>query len=52
MLFIISHFGMFEGVTFSQLFPPSFVKCINPSSLPTQINPSFIEDSLAAKIVQ
>ena len=44
--------GIPFGVTLSHVFPPSFVMCTKPSSLPTQSNPSFNGDSLAAKIVQ
>ena len=51
ILLIIIHSGIFFGVTFSHVLPLSFVRCINPSSLPTHIKPSSMFDSSTANIV-
>ncbi len=50
---ICDHSGRmsFGGVTLVQVFPPSRVRWINPSSDPTQIKPFVIGDSLMVKIV-
>src|SRR6185312_3602219 len=47
----VPHSGMAFGVTFSQCWPPSRVRCTRPSSLPAQIRPFCNGDSTTEKIV-
>src|SRR5204862_3426444 len=46
-----AHSGSPGGVTFFQVFPPSRVTCISPSSEPAQITPAVRGDSAMVKTV-
>src|SRR5690349_7806378 len=51
MMLTMLHSVTAGGVTFFQVFPPSFVIWIFPSSVPTQITPSFTGDGARVRIV-